>query len=56
MLLPFIQKRIDENKSSGNIDFRYVATHYNLVDIASRGMGTIKLQERKLWWNMAQTG
>ena len=48
MLLPFIQKRIDEIKSTGNIDLRYVATHYNLVDMASRRMGTIKLQERKL--------
>ena len=49
MLSPFIQRRVGEIKSSGNIDFRYVATHDIPGDIASRGMGTKKLQECKLW-------
>ena len=49
MLSPFIQRRVGEIKSSGNIDFRYVATHDIPGDIASRGMGTKELQECKLW-------
>ena len=40
MLSPFIQRRIDEIKSSGNTEFRYVANRDNPEDIASRGMRT----------------
>ena len=43
MLSPFIQRRVDEIKSNGNFDFRYVATHDNPEDIASRGMVTKEL-------------
>ena len=43
MLSPFIQRRVDEIKSNGNFDFRYVATHDNPGDIASRGMVTKEL-------------
>ena len=35
MISDFIQRRVDEIKSSGNTDFRYVATHDNPGDIAS---------------------
>ena len=33
MLSLFIKRRVDEFKSSGNTDFRYVATHDNPGDI-----------------------
>ena len=33
MLSLFIKRRVDEFKSSGNTDFRYVATHDNSGDI-----------------------
>ena len=48
--MPFIQKRVDETKSSGNIDFKHVTTHDNPGDIASKRMGTKELQEYKLLW------
>ena len=48
MLSPFIQRRVDEINSVGNIDFRYVATYDNPGDIASREMSTKKIQECKL--------
>ena len=51
MISDFIQRRVNEIKSSGNTDFRYVATHDNPGDIASRGMDTKELQECKLWWH-----
>ena len=48
---PFVERRLDEIKSSGNIDFRYVATHNNPGDIAQARISTNELQECKLWWN-----
>ena len=52
MLSHFMQIRVDETKSSGKTDFRYLATHDNHGDIASRGMCTKELQECKLWWHV----
>ena len=49
MVSPFKQRRVDEIKLSGNIDFRYVATHDNPGNIESREMDTKYLQECKLW-------
>ena len=51
MLSLFIQRRVDEIKSSGNLDFRHVATHDNPGDIASREMSTNELHEWNLWWH-----
>ena len=51
MLSPFIQRRVNEIKSSDSIDFRYVTTHDNPGDIASRGMSTNESQKCKLWWH-----
>ena len=51
MLSSFIQRRGNEIKSNGSIDFRYVATHDNPGDIASKGMSTNELQKCKLWWH-----
>lgn len=48
---PFVQRRVDEIKSTGNIDFRYVAPHNNPGDIAQARISTNELQECKLWWN-----
>lgn len=38
MISDFIQRRVDEIKPSGNIDFSYLAIHDILGDIASRGI------------------
>ena len=51
MLSTFTQRRVDEIRSSSNIDFRYMATHDNTGDILSRGIGAMKLHECKLWWS-----
>ena len=51
MLSPFIKRRVDKIISNGNNGFRYVATHDNPGDIASRGMGTKELQVCRLWWH-----
>ena len=51
MLSPFVQQRIDKIIFTGKIDFRYISTHDNSSDIASRGIIATELKESKLWWH-----
>ena len=51
MLSPFIQRRVDEIRSGGTNNFRYVASHDNPGDIASGEISTNELKECKLWWH-----
>ena len=51
ILTPFVQRRIDEIQSNKGVEFRYVSTTQNPVDIASRGC-TVKIRNgNEFWWH-----
>ncbi|KAK6114223.1 hypothetical protein QQG55_55080 [Brugia pahangi] len=49
-LLPrFIQNRIEEIRKS-NFELKYIPSDQNPIDIATKGLSQIKLQNCKQWW------
>ena len=50
-LLTFVENRVKEIRRHANTDFRYVSTHENPADIASRGKSASDIKSDMLWWN-----
>ncbi|KAH7706046.1 Pao retrotransposon peptidase family protein, partial [Aphelenchoides avenae] len=46
----FVQNRLDEIRRVPNVSFRYINTHDNPADVASRGATAPELRDHKLWW------
>ena len=51
ILTPFVRRKIDEIQSNKGIEFRYVSTDQNPVDIASRGCTVKILNRNEFWWH-----
>ncbi len=47
----FVENRIKEIKSYQAVTFRYVTSHDNPADCASRGIACTELLKHSLWWN-----
>lgn len=47
----FVENRVKEIKQDKDINLHYICTKENPADIASRGIGTQELQDKKLWWH-----
>ncbi|VBB35549.1 unnamed protein product, partial [Acanthocheilonema viteae] len=46
----FVQRRVEEIRNS-HFKLRYIASHDNPADVATRGISPTKLRYNKLWWN-----
>lgn len=51
ILSVFVENRVKEIKSHHEVHFRYVATHENPADLATRGKSTEEIINSTLWWN-----
>ena len=51
LLTVFVENRLREIRKHSDIEFQYVSTRDNPVDIASRGTTVSYLKENKHWWN-----
>lgn len=49
-LQAFVKNRVAEIKQNDGITFRYISTHENPADIATRGTTTEALKSNKIWW------
>ena len=47
----FVKNRVAQITNDGDISFRYISSHENLADIASRGLEVNNLQNSSLWWH-----
>ena len=52
ILIPFVQRRINEIQSNKGIEFRHVSTAQNQQDIASRGCTVKMLNGNEFWWHI----
>ena len=47
----FVKNRVAQITNDGDISFRYISSHENPADIASRGLEVNNLQNSSLWWH-----